>query len=292
MLDYDSMRAKVKKLVEKPDKDPSKLPRTEKEAEMVIDASTFFRTSTLFQELDASFTASDLTLPSPPKVLDGLKRNRDLDRLRANEEAAMQSVGIIRRSSILDRVSRASSLVMKSWSNASPTEASPERDSLELMLPQATPSQTPTRRSGAKTQRVDDGSPSLRLGSKTTALEERSPARYASMPLSHNYAATPRSSVPTSRKTKIRSSEESSLRVRSPTSSEKTVTPATVKKSTESSRMTRTPFFNPSELEDIMQPFKARFIEEQADELEQAKAAYEQLNQQLTDELPQLIDLR
>jgi len=34
MLDYDSMRSKVKRLTEKPDKDPSKLPRTEKEMEM------------------------------------------------------------------------------------------------------------------------------------------------------------------------------------------------------------------------------------------------------------------
>ncbi|KXL50194.1 hypothetical protein M433DRAFT_84464 [Acidomyces richmondensis BFW] len=34
MLDYDAMRSKVKKLVEKPDKDPGKLPRTEKECEM------------------------------------------------------------------------------------------------------------------------------------------------------------------------------------------------------------------------------------------------------------------
>lgn len=33
MLDYDALRAKVKRLVEKPDKDPSKLPRTERETE-------------------------------------------------------------------------------------------------------------------------------------------------------------------------------------------------------------------------------------------------------------------
>ncbi len=33
MLDYDAVRAKVKKLVEKPDKDATKLPRTEREAE-------------------------------------------------------------------------------------------------------------------------------------------------------------------------------------------------------------------------------------------------------------------
>lgn len=34
LLDYDAMRAKVKKLVEKPDKDVTKLPRAEKETDM------------------------------------------------------------------------------------------------------------------------------------------------------------------------------------------------------------------------------------------------------------------
>jgi hypothetical protein len=34
LLDYDALRAKVKKLVEKPDKDVTKLPRAEKETEM------------------------------------------------------------------------------------------------------------------------------------------------------------------------------------------------------------------------------------------------------------------
>lgn len=34
LLDYDALRAKVKKLTEKPDKDPAKLPRAEKEADM------------------------------------------------------------------------------------------------------------------------------------------------------------------------------------------------------------------------------------------------------------------
>ncbi|CAM1502683.1 Fc.00g074590.m01.CDS01 [Cosmosporella sp. VM-42] len=34
LLDYDALRAKVKRLVEKPDKDATKLPRTEKEMEM------------------------------------------------------------------------------------------------------------------------------------------------------------------------------------------------------------------------------------------------------------------
>lgn len=34
LLDYDALRAKVKKLVEKPDKDVTKLPRSEKEMDM------------------------------------------------------------------------------------------------------------------------------------------------------------------------------------------------------------------------------------------------------------------
>lgn len=37
LLDYDQLRAKVKKLVEKPDSDPNKLPRTEKELQMAKD---------------------------------------------------------------------------------------------------------------------------------------------------------------------------------------------------------------------------------------------------------------
>ena len=38
LLDYDSMRAKVKKLVEKPDKDATKLPRAERETEIAKQA--------------------------------------------------------------------------------------------------------------------------------------------------------------------------------------------------------------------------------------------------------------
>jgi bridging integrator 3 len=38
LLDYDATRARVKKLVEKPDKDPSKLPRAEKEQDMAREA--------------------------------------------------------------------------------------------------------------------------------------------------------------------------------------------------------------------------------------------------------------
>jgi len=56
----------------------------------------------------------------------------------------------------------------------------------------------------------------------------------------------------------------------------------------------RLPFFTlaPSELEDLMAPLATEFKQRQADMLMQAKAAYEQLNDQLTNELPQVIDLR
>lgn len=54
----------------------------------------------------------------------------------------------------------------------------------------------------------------------------------------------------------------------------------------------RTHFMNPSELESLMQPLREDYIRSQTNELTQAKAAYDQLNEQLTSELPQLIDLR
>ena len=38
LLDYDATRARVKKLVEKPDKDPSKLPRAERESDLARSA--------------------------------------------------------------------------------------------------------------------------------------------------------------------------------------------------------------------------------------------------------------
>jgi hypothetical protein len=67
---------------------------------------------------------------------------------------------------------------------------------------------------------------------------------------------------------------------------------ATWPRNTRVSSTQNTLFFNPSELEDIMAPLKVEFMRKQADKLEQAKAAYDQLNEQLMSELPQLIDLR
>lgn len=41
-----------------------------------------------------------------------------------------------------------------------------------------------------------------------------------------------------------------------------------------------------------MLPVKRAFLQQRTNELKQAKAAYEQLNEQLSTELPQIIDLR
>jgi hypothetical protein len=79
------MRSKVKRLTEKPDKDPAKLPRTEKEQDMVC------LTDFLYNNDDISSTGSfltihgssvsplnldadtDLGVPSPPKALNGFR---------------------------------------------------------------------------------------------------------------------------------------------------------------------------------------------------------------------------
>jgi len=79
MLDYDSMRSKVKRLVEKPDKDPAKLPRTEKEAEMVS-LHDFLNDSDSVPGHSPTnsmlFDPESLSVPSPPKALN-LGRTRD-----------------------------------------------------------------------------------------------------------------------------------------------------------------------------------------------------------------------
>nr|POE56557.1 protein hob3 [Quercus suber] len=68
MLDYDAVRAKVKKLVEKPDKDPTKLPRTEKEQEMVsIPLNSSQRVNMLGQDvcLDIGSSSRPIIIEKP-----------------------------------------------------------------------------------------------------------------------------------------------------------------------------------------------------------------------------------
>ena len=113
MLDYDAMRSKVKKLTDKPDKDPGKLPRTEKELEMVSvhdflsedtmsypkdfkkRASQQANTATISEEPEDDLLdfeeALDLSVPSPPKVSEAVSRVR---RQQQEEEAGGKRLSV------------------------------------------------------------------------------------------------------------------------------------------------------------------------------------------------------
>ncbi|KXT08162.1 hypothetical protein AC579_8453 [Pseudocercospora musae] len=309
MLDYDAMRSKVKKLVEKPDKDPSKLPRTEKETEMVMDASTFLRSDHLFDSLPNSPKKEDLIFLSPPKALDGLKQNDKMAKLQADEDAAMRSVGLKRKSSMMGKVSRLGNVVRNSWTAISLTqEASSENsDELHLLKPPspAVRSSWASSRSGdlmsmlREASSEDLGSPTSTSPPTATKAAQLSPSpspRHASVPLP-TVRVRDLGSSPTPHQKETGICDSASLKRHSgigstvTTPSRRTKSVAADSTSTRP-RLTPAPFFIPSELEEIMRPFKEKFIQEQADGLAQAKVAYEQLNQQLTDELPQLIDLR
>lgn len=282
MLDYDSMRSKVKKLTEKPDKDPSKLPRTEKEADMV-------NTPLLFQDIPSPAKDVDFfPISSPPKALDGLRRTPlllDVD-MDPDEDAAIRSVGAnnLRRSSSLYRnVSRVSSLVSSALSR-SPSFGSPGSPTDDMLRPPPSP---PVGEISGSWQSSGFNMPPVRkpVGSPRSpaTLKKR---RVASIPESptHRPARLIMPEVPTyatPQAESYRAALEQDNILITPSIS---ITPANVLKNT--------PFFHPSELEDIMAPLRKEFVLQQTDLCVQAKAAYEQLNQQLTDELPQLIDLR
>lgn len=236
MLDYDAIRARVRKLTEKPDKDPSKLPRAEKEAEMVS-VNDFLRDSS--PSYSGAIPEVDLTVPSPPKVLDKVKRVQQLQR---QEDYMAQrlfgSVGLSQRSSFA-RMSRPG--------GSSRASCDSEQTAFVVAAP-----------------RMASHSP-LGRGSSTEALFFRQP------------------------KTSLKSRKlRSRLKLPLKDLDELNDTSAAPDKTPRKS----TPFLHPSELEQIMQPLKAAYMKNQTDELQQAKAAYEQLNEQLTTEIPQLIDLR
>ncbi|KAI6888369.1 hypothetical protein KC355_g21533, partial [Hortaea werneckii] len=120
---------KVKKLTDKPDNDPGKLPRTEKELEMVSvhdflsegtmsdpndfkkRASQQFNTATIPEEHEDDMLdfeeALDLSVPSPPKVCEAVSRVR---RQQQEEEAGGKRLSagswarLARSSSVLSRV--------------------------------------------------------------------------------------------------------------------------------------------------------------------------------------------
>jgi hypothetical protein len=277
MLDYDSMRSKVRKLVEKPDKDPSKLPRTEKEAEMVIQPLIID-----LHNLSCSSPAKGVDFPSPPKVLENIRRKpihqhqqRDLE----EENATFPATTLRRSSSIYNTVNRVGSLVGNALARTSPTPT--EHD--EWALPPLSP---PVRASGRET-----------LSSLTFNLPPaRKPVCSPTSPSEMKKLRLLNQSSPSRRPIRKPQAmvfpDTTSEKMRKPSLKTSIDTPRIQITTTPARTIKSTPFFHPSELEDIMQPLKREFVQRQADLCAQAKAAYEQLNQQLTDELPQLIDLR
>lgn len=271
MLDYDSMRAKVKKLTEKPDKDPGKLPRTEKEAEMV--GQQAFLLSPLARKSQPYRKSSpddelDLTIPSPPKAI----QRPEIQKLRSSERTPD------RNSSMNSSLSTRTLSQVTSWSSGRPQGSGLGRSpSMALQKRSATSSGA----SSFNSTYNEDATTQEKSG-QGTPVRTDSPLRVIRNPaanLSQDTVFSQHGASLAARRDVAATSRPSTL----------SITPA----STRSHRsMAATPFFQPSELEEIMQPFKLEFMKKQADELEQSKAAYEQLNEQLTTELPQLIDLR
>lgn len=327
MLDYDAMRSKVKKLVEKPDKDPAKLPRTEKETEMVMDASTFLRPSMLHNDtpplLGKTEKACDdegYLMTSPPKALDGLKNRRKKKsedwglKIEDDEDAALRSVGgsgLKRSSAFLKQAKRVSSVLSSALLGDTSTTSSAESPSYftgagegDRLLPvqSLSPEQSIVSLVSYKTANSSLALPET--STEALLAEIRKRTSYASV---HPYDRKPLSAQQNSSCSPMRHCSQPANETISKVTTSKNS--RTTRKSTGSNldgrtsmdnpfqpgiprTHAKTPFFNPSELEAAMAPLMLEYIEKQADLLDQAKAAYDQLNQQLTDELPQLIDLR
>lgn len=268
MLDYDAMRSKAKKLTEKPDKDPTKLPRTEKETEMVS-PDTLPYSNHIFSAQDSTpcdvNPEPDLTVPSPPKALE----RPEIQKLRVGRRASVR----VRALSPMDVLERTTSrfAALKKAEDSTSLQRSSSIDSTsnsttldgnrDFQL--ASDHNAPTAIRGWSRFRKNLS----RTTSNPTAVDPQ-----PSFIIPHQTQTDPKPlPLPTGTRTSTAQPGSISSTGRMPLS---------------------TPFFQPSELEEIMEPFKLEFIRKNADQLEQAKAAYEQLNEQLTTELPQLIDLR
>lgn len=257
MLDYDAMRSKVKKLVEKPDKDPAKLPRTEKETEMVS-MQQFLDDPEHLEDvnLDNINEDVDLAMPSPPKVLDHIKRVQQIQ----NEEES-----IVRRHSGVEGLGRSPSIIRRVSNRMSvlrsPKLGTPPSEQATGLL-QRSPTISSLRPPSMRFPRVRDSS-------SEGLLHRSASSPPTNFPMSQRLSASPSISI------------SDSMRKRQLTQSSRPSLEASL-----------TPFFHPSDLEQLMQPLREEYIRMQTNLCAQAKVAYDQLNEQLTSELPQLIDLR
>jgi len=380
MLDYDSMRSKVKRLTEKPDKDPAKLPRTEKEQDMVslsrflhnLDDTSPTGSFVTIRESNASLlsvdTVTDLGVPSPPKALNGIRQRLglgmddeddldtgddiedDLDTGAGDEddldigadtgydtededEALLETPTRGRRTA-RTFLGRTASIISSYSTLISPRRDSDFEDDDEDDEDQdvSTIHSSPLRsnletRSVSNYQGDEDEdfwttpSKTLRSVHETRSLsdlqgdEEEGVSTTHSSPVHSIHETCSLSDLPGDQDEGVSIHETRSLsdlhgddlrhfsNVFSTQSTSTLISRPTVGDSASTRGGTwprqksilnphSRPFFEPSELEEIMAPVKEQFMQKQADKLEQAKAAYEQLNEQLMSELPQLIDLR
>ncbi|GAB7334744.1 hypothetical protein MBLNU13_g06676t1 [Cladosporium sp. NU13] len=306
MLDYDSMRSKVKRLTEKPDKDPAKLPRTEKEQDMVSIFNLLYPdeispTGSFLTIRGSNASAlsvdndTDLGVPSPPKALNGIRQRLglgmdedDLDAGSGTEDDALLLTPTRGRRTGRTLLARTSSII-RSYS----TLLSPRRD---LGFDENEDQDVPTTHSSPL--RSSSETRSFTSSALSTTEDQDVPSTQSSSarpkPDSFITSALSTTSVDDLRRTSsIYSAQSTStLIAKSPVGDSASTRGCTWPRQKSIPSNKSRPFFEPSELEEIMAPLKVEFMRKQADKLEQAKAAYEQLNEQLMSELPQLIDLR
>lgn len=308
MLDYDSMRSKVKRLTEKPDKDPAKLPRTEKEQDMVsifnllypaeISSTGSFLTirGSNASALSVDNT-TDLGVPSPPKALNGIRQRLglglgldedELDVGSGTEDDALLLTPTRGRRTGRTLLARTSSIISSYSALLSPQRDSDFDEDENREVP--TTHSSPLRQS-SEARSFTSSDLSTTEGQDVPSTQS-SPAR--PKPDSSITSALSTTSVDDLRRTSsIYSAQSTSTLIpKSPVGDSSSTRGGTRPRQKSNPRNQSRPFFEPSELEEIMAPLKEEFMRKQADKLEQAKAAYEQLNEQLMSELPQLIDLR
>ena len=280
MLDYDAMRAKVRKLTEKPDKDPAKLPRTEKETEMVS-------MKQFLDEAEASFTP-DLSIPSPPKALNGIQR-KPISGSPCGRENTEPDVDLDTTWAFRAADRRRYKKAMCDYEQGAQSTASREKS--QSTLKRLSSIKSPKLGTGPEVSVLQHNG-SDTLNSSIHVAKLRKPGQETVLPRSDSIISRKPLSMPShsmQRGDTARSLTPSTLisinKRNSTAFSMRSASTATRKPG-------RSPWLNPSELEDIMAPLREQYIQTQTDSLKQAKVAYDQLNEQLTNELPQLIDLR
>ena len=238
---------------------------------------------------------TDLGVPSPPKALNGIRQRLglgsdedDLDAGSGTEDDALLSTPNRVRRTGRTLLARTSSIISSYSTLLLPRRDSDFDEDENRDVP--TTHSSPLRQSSEARDLMSSALSTTE--DQDVASTQSSPAR--PKPDSFITSALSSSSVDDIRRTSSIYSAQSSrtLIPKSPVSDSASTRGGTWPRQKSMLSNKSRPFFEPSELEDIMAPLKDEFMKNQADKLEQAKAAYEQLNEQLMSELPQLIDLR